>query len=37
MTTCVPIKELKDTVKFSAMGEESEEPIAVTKNGYGAS
>lgn len=36
MTTCVPIKELKDTAKFSAMVEESEEPITVTKNGYGA-
>lgn len=36
MTTCVPIKELKDTAKFSAMVEESQEPITVTKNGYGA-
>jgi PHD/YefM family antitoxin component YafN of YafNO toxin-antitoxin module len=30
----VPIKELKDTSKFSAFVEEADEPVFVTKNGY---
>ena len=34
MTTCVPIKELKNTAEFSRLVEESSNPIVVTKNGY---
>ena len=34
MTTCVPIKELKNTAEFSRLVEESPSPIVVTKNGY---
>lgn len=36
MPLCVPIKELKDTAKFSRLVEESVGPITVTKNGYDA-
>lgn len=35
MAIIVPIKELKDTNKFSLMCEKANEPIYVTKNGYG--
>ncbi|MBR3288579.1 MAG: type II toxin-antitoxin system Phd/YefM family antitoxin [Lachnospiraceae bacterium] len=35
MAIIVPIKELKDTNKFSTMCENANEPIYVTKNGYG--
>lgn len=34
MPTCVPIKDLRDTVSFSHLVETSPEPIIVTKNGY---
>lgn len=34
MTTCVPIKELKNTASFSKLVEESSDPVIVTKNGY---
>ena len=33
MTMCVPIKELKDTAKFSELVSNSTEEIIVTKNG----
>ena len=36
MPVCVPIKDLKDTAKFSKLVEESAGPITVTKNGYDA-
>ena len=36
MPVCVPIKDLKDTAKFSKLVEESVGPITVTKNGYDA-
>lgn len=35
MTNIIPIKELKNTAHISAMCSESENPIFVTKNGYG--
>lgn len=35
MPQIVPIRELKDTSKISQMCHESDEPIFVTKNGYG--
>lgn len=35
MPRIIPIKELKDTSKISAMVHESDEPVFVTKNGYG--
>ena len=35
MPQIIPIKDLKDTAKISQMCEESDEPIFVTKNGYG--
>jgi len=31
----IPIKELKNTASVSLMVRESEEPVYVTKNGYG--
>lgn len=34
MTTCVPIRDMKNTAAFTALVESSEEPITVTKNGY---
>ena len=34
MPLCVPIKDMRDTAKFSALVESSPEPITVTKNGY---
>ena len=36
MPVCVPIKDLKDTARFSKLVEESAGPITVTKNGYDA-
>ena len=35
MPQIVPIKELRDTNKFSELVQASREPIFVTKNGYG--
>jgi len=35
MPQIMPIKELKDTAKISQLCEESNEPIFITKNGYG--
>lgn len=35
MPQIVPIRDLKNTSTISAMAHESEEPIFVTKNGYG--
>ena len=35
MAVIVPIKDLKDTNKFSTLCENTNEPIFVTKNGYG--
>lgn len=35
MPQIIPIKELKNTAKISDMCHKSEEPIYVTKNGYG--
>ncbi len=34
MTTCVPIKELKNTSSFARLVEESQDPVIVTRNGY---
>jgi prevent-host-death family protein len=34
MSRCVPIRELKNTARFSHLVEESGEPVWVTKNGY---
>lgn len=34
MTKCVPIKDMRDTVAFSKLVENSSEPVIVTKNGY---
>lgn len=34
MPTCVPIKDMRDTAKFSALVESSAGPVTVTKNGY---
>ena len=35
MPQIIPIKDLKDTVRISEMCHASDEPIYVTKNGYG--
>ena len=35
MATIIPIRDLKDTAKMSRLCHESEEPIYITKNGYG--
>jgi PHD/YefM family antitoxin component YafN of YafNO toxin-antitoxin module len=35
MPAIIPIKDLKDTSKISAMVHDLQEPIFVTKNGYG--
>jgi len=35
MPTIIPIKELKDTAKISKIVQESNEPVFITKNGYG--
>lgn len=34
MTSCVPIKELRDTAAFDELVASSPSPIIVTKNGY---
>ena len=34
MPVCVPIKDLRDTAKFSELVENSSTPVTVTKNGY---
>ena len=34
MPICVPIKDLRDTAKFSELVETSPAPVTVTKNGY---
>lgn len=36
MTTCVPIKDMRDTAKFTKLVSTSPDPIIVTKNGYDA-
>lgn len=35
MPTVVPIKDLRDTARFSELVENSPTPVTVTKNGYG--
>jgi PHD/YefM family antitoxin component YafN of YafNO toxin-antitoxin module len=35
MPIILPIKELKDTAKISRLVQGSDEPVFVTKNGYG--
>lgn len=35
MPTIIPIKELKNTANISRLCDEKEEPVFVTKNGYG--
>lgn len=35
MPQIIPIRDLKDTAKISQMCSESNEPIYITKNGYG--
>ncbi len=35
MPRIIPIRDLKDTTAISQMCSESEEPIFITKNGYG--
>ena len=35
MTQIIPIKDLKNTAEISDMCHKTEEPIYVTKNGYG--
>ena len=34
MPTCVPIRDMKDTAKFSALVQSAPGPVTVTKNGY---
>lgn len=34
MPICVPIKDMRDTAKFSELVESSPSPVTVTKNGY---
>lgn len=34
MPVCVPIKDMRDTAKFSELVEREPGPITVTKNGY---
>ena len=36
MPAIVPIKDLKNTAKISALCEETDGPVFITKNGYGA-
>lgn len=36
MPTILPIKDLKNTAKISALCEATDGPIFITKNGYGA-
>ena len=35
MPRIIPIKDLKDTASISRMCQESNEPVYITKNGYG--
>ena len=35
MSTIIPIRDLKDTSKISIMCHKTDEPIYITKNGYG--
>ncbi len=35
MPTIIPIKELKNTANISQMCDQKDEPVFVTKNGYG--
>ena len=35
MPHIIPIKDLKDTASISRMCQESNEPVYITKNGYG--
>lgn len=35
MSVIVPIKNMKDTSKFSSFCKKTKEPVFVTKNGYG--
>ena len=35
MPKIIPIRDMKDTSKISQMCQESDEPIFITKNGYG--
>ena len=35
MPQIIPIKELKDTTKISELCHRSDEPVFITKNGYG--
>lgn len=34
MAVCVPVSDMRDTAKFSALVEQSPGPVTVTKNGY---
>lgn len=34
MPVCVPIKDMRDTAKFSELVETTPGPVTVTKNGY---
>ena len=34
MPVCVPIKDMRDTAKFSELVETTTGPVTVTKNGY---
>ncbi|MFI3176198.1 MAG: type II toxin-antitoxin system Phd/YefM family antitoxin [Eubacteriales bacterium] len=36
MPQIIPIKDLKDTARISTMCSETNEPIYITKNGYGS-
>lgn len=36
MPVCVPIRDMKDTARFSELVERAEGPVTVTKNGYEA-
>ena len=35
MPTILPIRDLKDTAKISALCRETDAPVFITKNGYG--
>lgn len=35
MTQIIPMKDMRDTTKISNMAHASDEPIYITKNGYG--
>lgn len=36
MPTCVPIRDMKDTAKFTELIESAQGPVTVTRNGYDA-